>query len=129
MVLAVASLAHAEDGYELWLRYRLLAPEPRAALARVAASIVAPAEASATLRAALAELQAGVSGLTGRPVSVTATATDGSLVIGTPRSSARVARLELPLSRTDLPAAPLWREGYLIRTVELDGRSTAATSP
>jgi alpha-glucuronidase len=118
---AVASPACAEDGYDLWLRYRPLAPEPRAALARVAASIVAPAEPSATLRAAVAELQAGVSGLTGRAVPVAATATDGSLVIGTPRSSPLIARLDLPLARADLPVRPLFREGYLIRTVELDG--------
>jgi len=121
MLLAIASPAHAEDGYELWLRYLPLAPEPRAALARVAASILAPPENSATLRAAAAELQAGVAGLTGRPVPITTTAINGSLVIGTPRTSPLIARLDLPLARTDEPSSPLWREGYLIRTVELDG--------
>src|SRR6188508_797650 len=81
LCLAVAMpAAKAEDGYELWLRYSLLPPEPRAALTRVAAGIVAPVEASPTLRAAAAELQRGVSGLSGRPVPVTTTATNGSLV-------------------------------------------------
>jgi alpha-glucuronidase len=123
LCLAVAMpAAKAEDGYELWLRYALLPSEPRAALTRVAAGIVAPAEASATLRAAAAELQRGVSGLTGRPVSVATGVTDGSLVIGTSRSSALIARLDLPLRwNNGGPWGPLWREGYVIRTVELDG--------
>ena len=110
LCLAVAMpAAKAEDGYELWLRYALLPSEPRAALTRVAAGIVAPADASATLRAAAAELQRGVSGLTGRPVSVAAGATDGSLVIGTPRSSALIARLDLPLRwNNGGPWGPLW---------------------
>jgi alpha-glucuronidase len=115
--------AQAEDGYELWLRYRPLEAERREAVARLAAGIVAPAQASATLRAAVAELQTGIAGLTARPVPVTPTlTTDGSLVIGTPRTSPLIARLDLPLSRSDGPWGPLWREGYLIRAVEIDGR-------
>src|SRR5688572_24448297 len=42
--------AQAEDGYELWLRYRPLEAERREVVARLAAGIVAPAQASATLR-------------------------------------------------------------------------------
>ncbi|HSC13977.1 MAG TPA: alpha-glucuronidase family glycosyl hydrolase, partial [Gammaproteobacteria bacterium] len=118
---AAATPAQAEDGYELWLRYRPLDAARREALERSAAAIVAPAEASATLRAAAAELQAGASGLSGRPVPITTAATDGSLVIGTQRSSTLIARLDLPLRWNDGPWGPLWREGYLIRTVELDG--------
>jgi alpha-glucuronidase len=122
LLLAVAPPAHTEDGYELWLRYRPLGPEPRAALARVSTAIGAPTEASATLRAAAAELQAGISGLTGRPVPITTTPTEGGLVIGTRHGSPLIAQLGLPLTGNDLPAAPLWREGYVIRTVVLDGR-------
>jgi alpha-glucuronidase len=108
-------LAQAEDGYELWLRYRPLEAARREAVAALAAGIVAPPQASATLRAAVAELQTGIAGLTARPVPVTRTVTDGSLVLGTPRTSPLIARLELP-------DATLRRGGYLIRTVELDGR-------
>jgi alpha-glucuronidase len=107
--------AQAEDGYELWLRYRPLEAARREAVAALAAGIVAPPQASATLRAAVAELQTGIAGLTARPVPVTRTVTDGSLVLGTPRTSPLIARLELP-------DATLRRGGYLIRTVELDGR-------
>ncbi len=119
LVAGMAPSAEAEDGYELWLRYRPLPPELRDAVTDVATAIVAPADASATLRAAVAELQAGVAGLSGRPAPVTQTVEDGSLVIGTPRSSALIARLDLPL-------APLRREGYLLRTVELDGHRVTA---
>ncbi len=114
-LVGVAPAAHAEDGYDLWLRYRPLAAEQRAALASVSTGIVAPAPASATLRAAVAELTTGLAGLTARNVPVTPAVADGSLVIGTPRSSPRIARLKLPL-------APLGADGYLLRSVELDGQ-------
>jgi len=106
--------AHAEDGYQLWLRYRPLAAERREAFTRSVTGVVAPAQASPTLHAAAAELAAGASGLAARSVPVTATVADGSLVIGTPRSSAPIAALDLPL-------APLGSEGFLIRSIELDG--------
>jgi alpha-glucuronidase len=113
--LIAAAPARAEDGYELWLRYAPLTAEHREALASAATGIVVPAQASPTLRAAADELAAGASGLAARPVAITATIADGSVVIGTPKSSAAIERLDLPL-------AALGSEGYLIRSVELDGR-------
>jgi alpha-glucuronidase len=111
--------AYAEDGYELWLRYRPLAAEQRGRFTAIATGIVAPAQASATLRAAVAELQACINGVSNRAVSVTQALADGSLVIGTPQSSALIAQLDLRL-------APLGRDGYAIRSVELDGRRVTA---
>ena len=116
---ALSPAAHAEDGYELWLRYRPLAVEQRARIALRAASIVVPPESSATLRAAAAELAAGASGLAARPVPVTQTVVDGGLVLGTPQNSPLIARLDLPL-------AALGPEGYVIRSVELDDRRVTA---
>jgi alpha-glucuronidase len=110
----MAPSSQAEDGYDLWLRYRPLAVERREALAAAATAIVAPAEPSVTMRAAVAELTAGVAGLAARTVPVTQTVTDGGLLIGTPRHSAPIAHLKLSL-------APLGAEGYLIRTLMLDG--------
>ncbi|HJR68976.1 MAG TPA: alpha-glucuronidase family glycosyl hydrolase, partial [Gammaproteobacteria bacterium] len=107
--------AYAEDGYDLWLRYRPLALEHRERFVAFATGIVAPAQASVTLSAAAEELAAGASGLAARPVPVTQTVADGSLVIGTRTSSPLVAQLDLPLAR-------LGRDGYLVRSVELDGR-------
>jgi alpha-glucuronidase len=111
--------ARAEDGYDLWLRYRPLAAEQRERLAALATTIVVPARASPTVSAAADELATGVSGLAARPVPVTQTIVDGSLVLGTPQSSPLIARLDLPL-------AQLGAEGYLIRSVELDGSRVTA---
>ncbi len=120
LCLAVAApAAYAEDGYELWLRYRPLAGERREAFAAVATAIVAPPQTSPTLRAAVAELATGASGLAGRTVPVTQAVTDGSLVIGTPTDSPLIAQLDLPL-------AQLGRDGYVVRSVELDGRRVTA---
>ena len=83
VLLGIALLvppARAEDGYDLWLRYRPLAAEQRERLTAIATRILIPPRASATVRAAAAELEAGVSGLAARPVSVTQTLADGSLV-------------------------------------------------
>ncbi|HEX7236944.1 MAG TPA: alpha-glucuronidase family glycosyl hydrolase [Gammaproteobacteria bacterium] len=115
--------ARAEDGYDLWLRYRPLAAERREAVARVSTGIVSPAQVSATLTAAVAELTTGLAGMTARPVPVSSRVTDGALVIGTPQSSPLIARLDLPLKWSNGgPWGPLWHDGYLLRTVELDGR-------
>jgi len=110
-----ASSSQAEDGYDLWLRYRPLATGFREALRNVGAGIVAPADGSATIRAAVAELQAGASGLAAQPVPLTQTIADGSVVLGTPQASAMIATLNLPL-------AALGSEGYLLRRLDLDGR-------
>jgi alpha-glucuronidase len=97
---ALSPLARAEDGYDLWLRYRPLAAERREAVARVSAGIVSPAQISATLTAAVAELETGIAGMTAREVPVSPTVMDGALVIGTPRSSPLIAQLDLPLRWT-----------------------------
>jgi alpha-glucuronidase len=96
-----ASAAQAEDGYDLWLRYRplpaALRPEPRT---------IAPGADTPTLKIARAELRRGLDGLVG-----VAPAADGpSILLGTPAGSPAVAALNLPLKGAG-------EEGYLIRTV------------
>ncbi|HVI99390.1 MAG TPA: alpha-glucuronidase family glycosyl hydrolase [Sphingomonas sp.] len=113
-LLGTSSTARAEDGYDLWLRYSPLAPAPRAALAARATTIVAPADRSPSLRAALDELDRGLAGLLGAPAPRASAPRAGALVIGTPAEFSRLAALDLPL-------APLGDEGYLIRSVTLDG--------
>jgi alpha-glucuronidase len=104
-----ASPAAAEDGYDLWLRYRPLAPARQQHYAPRLAQLSVPAS-SPTLRAAQRELARGLDGLLGNR-----TASGGALIAGTPRSSAAIARLRLAL-------AGLGEEGFLIRSVRLDGR-------
>ncbi len=114
--------ARAEDGYDLWLRYRSLPTAQAGAVATQATAIVRD-ERNPTLDLAAAELARGLSGLTGRAVA-DGTVTDGAIVIGTAKS-ARIAGLGLPLQS-------IGREGFVLRSVAIDGKRTtvvAANSP
>ena len=109
--------AHAEDGHELWLRYRHMTAS-QAERYRTHASQLIAGQDTPTQVAARAELLQGLGGLLGATVPVSETVTlDGAIVVGTARSSPVVARLGLDLD--DLGA-----EGYLIRSMRMDGRRT-----
>ena len=110
--------AWAEDGYDLWLRYRPLAAERVPAYRARATELVANAEQGPVLAAARSELQRGLGGLLGAspPLSPVVTR-DGAVVIGSARSSPLIARLGLDLDH-------LGPEGYLLRSMELEGRTT-----
>jgi len=95
------SAARAEDGYDLWLRYRLLPASQRPAIGTIAPSADTP-----TLKIARAELQRGLDGLSGGAP----TSDSSSILLGTPAGSPAVAALNLPLKGAG-------EEGYLIRTV------------
>jgi len=128
IALLATGLAHAEDGYDLWLRYHPIADEATRAHYREAASEVVPPEAPelqeatkrhgppvTTLNLVQAELTRGLSGLLDRPEPVVPSPTrDGSIVFGTPKSSTLVAKLNLPLQR-------LAAEGFLIRALTHEG--------
>lgn len=116
LLLSAAGLApaRAEDGYDLWLRYRPVETASRDQYARGATALVQEGS-SPTLDAAAAELRRGIEEMLQRPLPRSATASDGAIIIGTPRSSPLVARLRLPLDR-------LGAEGFLVRSVTVDGR-------
>ncbi|RYY42500.1 MAG: alpha-glucuronidase, partial [Sphingomonadales bacterium] len=109
---AAPNQAHAETGYDLWLRYQ---PLDSAAKARIeAAYLVVPADRP-TLAAAAEELRRGLGGMLGRPlVQHDAIQGDGGIVLGT-AASPLIAALGLPL-------AALGDEGYLIRQVMIGGK-------
>ena len=108
----------AEDGSDLWLRYRLV--EDTARLAEYRATItqlVVPSDAP-TIQAARAELVAGLRGLLGRDIPVAGDVTrDGALIVGTPTGSRLVAGL--PLGDALRDAGP---EGFVIRDMAVRGR-------
>jgi alpha-glucuronidase len=115
VLLCAAPLLRAEDGYDLWLRYRPIPEESLASYYRKAATELVPGTSSPTLDVARAELSRGLSGLLGSEIPTTAQTTqNGSVIFGTPGSSPLVARLGLPLG----PAGP---EGYLIRSLNFEG--------
>ena len=114
--LAVAPIARAEDGYDLWLRYPPVSDPALLARYRAAITSVFVAGDSPTARTARDELTRGLRGLLGTEVPAAPDATGGRLVIaGTPASTPAIAALGL---QTDLARAGA--EGYVLRTV---GRS------
>ncbi|HYD37133.1 MAG TPA: alpha-glucuronidase family glycosyl hydrolase, partial [Allosphingosinicella sp.] len=104
-----AAPAAAEDGYDLWLRYRPLAPELQRRYAPSLAQLSVTGS-SPTLKAAERELARGLDGLLGERAGP-----GGVLIAGTPRSSATIGRLRLPLDG-------LGDEGFLIRSARLGRR-------
>ena len=108
---------HAEDGYDLWLRYRLLAPE-QAGLYRGHLSQLVAGSGTPTQTVTRGELQRGLAGLLGHEIPLSDTVTrDGAIIVGTPKSSALIGHLSLDTQ-------DLGNEGYLIRNVVVNG-STA----
>ncbi len=81
------SAANAEDGYDLWLRYRPLAPTAQRQLQADITGIVATTQPSPLMQSALAELARGIGGLSGKTPPRTQALRDGSLVIGTAAST------------------------------------------
>ena len=114
--LAAASVASAEDGYDVWMRYRPV-EQPWADRYRAALTQLVAGSASPTLRAARAELERGLQGLLGVSlVSVRGVSQDGALVIGTRRSLPLLAELQLSLP-------PPGSQGYAIHSATSDGHS------
>ncbi|RZJ97679.1 MAG: alpha-glucuronidase [Brevundimonas sp.] len=112
LALALAPTARAEDGYDLWLRY---VPEGGAVERgyRAAATTLHPVGDSATIRAATAELERGLSNLTARAVMVRDGLGDGAVVYG----SANQPEIAALIGQTTV--AP---EGYILRSVRSNGR-------
>ena len=111
-LLCLATAAHAETGYDLWLRY---APVEAQYKSQYGVTLLQAPATSPTLSAAVAELNRGLSGMLGAaPPVENRAAIDGTLLVGTPASLPAIAALKLPL-------APLGGEGYLIRNVVTAG--------
>ena len=112
--LSLAVPARAEDGYDLWLRYRPVDASAQQQYRAHAMQLVAPAT-TATQIAARDELLRGLEGLLGDAPAQSARVTGaGSIVVGTPASSPLVAALRLD-------TASLGPEGYLIHSTTVDG--------
>jgi alpha-glucuronidase len=120
VAFALPGAAQAEDGYELWLRYRPVSAELRAQYAPVLGSVVT-GRLSPTMEAANDELQRGIRGMLGESLPESNVAHGdllvsghGAIVLGTPANSRLIARLGLPLEQ-------LGSEGYLIRSMTIEG--------
>jgi alpha-glucuronidase len=114
ILAAIATPVSAEDGYELWLRYR---PMEAAAVAdyRAVVTRLVPGGASPSITAATAELSRGMTGLLGAAPAVSDSVVAGALIYGTPAASPDIAALDLDLG-------DLGDEGYVIRSLRIDDR-------
>src|SRR3954467_8165056 len=86
LALTFSVACFAEDGYDLWLRYRPVEAAAQARYRAAATAIVRQGD-SPTLSAAADELRRGLSGLLARPVATANQPGEGAIVIGTPASS------------------------------------------
>jgi alpha-glucuronidase len=110
-LLVGAASAHAEDGYDLWLRYRPVEGTWATRYRSFAAEVVAAPDANAAVQ----ELLRGVAGLVGAAPTVADRITrDGAIVLSAPGSAA-----DLRPPPADLKT--LGREGYLIRSIRVRG--------
>src|SRR3989344_2409037 len=80
LLLLAAPSARAEDGYELWLRYRPLAPSYATKVAAIAPALVVDAPPSPTVDAATAELGRAFGVWAGHPLAV-ASEDDATLLL------------------------------------------------
>ncbi len=106
----------AEDGYDLWLRYRPLPTAQVEAYRAHAIELVLDA-GTPTRAAARAELLRGLRGLLGRAPKLSDRSTlEGAIIAGTPSSSPVIAGLALDLRE-------LGPEGFLIRSINVEGHA------
>ncbi|MEL1265440.1 alpha-glucuronidase family glycosyl hydrolase [Pseudoxanthomonas putridarboris] len=116
MLGLLAFAVQAEDGHDLWMRYVPI-DAANAAASRSHATELVAADATPVQSAARAELARGLGGLLGVAPAMSDTVTrDGAVVVGTRASSRVIARLRLDTRQ-------LGAEGYLIRSVRVDGHA------
>ncbi|GAA1134317.1 alpha-glucuronidase family glycosyl hydrolase [Streptomyces javensis] len=110
---ASAAAPPAEDGYDLWLRYRRVADPGQLHWYRVALGTLVWQGGGPLQRSAVDELVRGLGGLLGIRVRPRANApAHAALVVGTPATSALIREL---VPAADL--AELGEEGYVVRRV------------
>ena len=118
LLACAAPSLRADDGYDLWLRYRPVADPLRLAEYRGAISQIVVEGDSPSLAAARDELTMGLRGLLDHDVSVaTRPSRPGAVIAGTRASSSLIAALPLAAA-----LRAVGREGYLIRSMTVRGR-------
>jgi len=107
-----------EDGYDVWLRYRLISNASLRADYRAAITRLVVDGSSPTLGVARDELSTGLRGLLGRPIPVDQRVrVDGTIIVGTPASSRAIAALPLATA-----LGRVGREGFVIRSSIVSGK-------
>jgi alpha-glucuronidase len=118
-LLILSSIAQAEDGYDLWMRYHPVADSARLSQCQKTFTGLLVSSGSLTDDAIKSELQKGLRGLTGETVpSVNEIDRDGVILAGTLKNSPLVAAL-----RWAKELNALGPEGYRIQSTTLNGHA------
>jgi alpha-glucuronidase len=116
LFLLASQPARAEDGSELWLRYRQTANPARLAEYRAAIKSIVMRGNSPTLDAAREEMIRGLRGILGQDVTIDAAPTrDGFVIVGTQSTLT-------PSINVSRELTTVGREGYVIRSVVVGGK-------
>lgn len=109
-----------EDGYELWLRYRLVADASLLARYRAATISLVQPSSSPIARSIAAELERACTGLLGQiPVSAQAVNGHGTILIATADASPAIRQVVDPTR-----LSTLGDEGFVLKTTVIAGFST-----
>ena len=113
--VAVMGAARADDGYDLWLRYRPLEAQDLVRDRSAIRAIAVPGT-SATAAITRAELQRGLSGLLAKKIAAGGRGA-GVVLAATPAQSPAIAALKLPLDKVG-------DDGFIIKTARIGGAKT-----
>lgn len=117
LLLLSCPLLHAENGYDLWLRYHKTANPNLLTNYRQQAKSIVTFDSSLTIQLAKDELINGITGmLQQKPVTQKGIITNGSIIIGTPNTSALLKK-----HITHQQLAAIGDEGYVILSKTVDG--------
>lgn len=106
---------HAEDGYDLWLRYKPVTNQPLRASYKQQVQSISFRGNSAMIDAAKRELQNGLNGLLDKKISFTNTITSNTILVGTTTSLAAIGFTDNRLQQSG-------DEGFLIRQATIAGK-------
>jgi alpha-glucuronidase len=107
----------ADDGYRLWLSYRLIEDVSIAKKYKAALQTLVIEKDSPTLTLAQKELEQAVAGLLGTKLISGKTPGPGTILLGTPKNSPLIASLRL-----DATLGTLGDEGFLITNTSVKGK-------
>ena len=118
LITSFGCLAYADDGHDLWLRYKRVSDKEKLKEYRDAIKGMVMTGGSRTILAATNELVKGLSGLLGRTVpEVNNVRTSGLIIAGSYGSSPLFKQIDL---KSDLARAG--SEGFIIRNSNIDGK-------
>ncbi len=108
---------YADDGYELWLKYKKVDDAQKLTEYKQAISAVIVDGKSETFQIIKDELKTGLKGLLGKNVPFKKSVRkNGSLIVGTPGSSDIVKNLNISTLDT------LGKDGYIIKPTQINGK-------